>query len=172
MKIYLVRHGQSEGNVRELWYGSSDLPLTDLGRQQARESGEKLRGVSFAACYASPLIRAKDTADLVKAARAKRHLLPAVSAEPCVMADDWSCVHFVRMRAKDEPGVLAQVAGTFADHGVSISSMVQKGERDEDGYVQLIMLTHRASERAVRMALSQLDAGKVAAGSVIRVEGC
>ena len=69
MKIYLVRHGQSEGNVRELWYGSSDLPLTDLGRQQAREAGEKLRGVSFAACYASPLIRAKDTADLVMEGR-------------------------------------------------------------------------------------------------------
>ena len=69
MKIYLVRHGQSEGNVRELWYGSSDLPLTDLGRQQAREAGEKLRSVPFAACYASPLIRAKDTADLVMEGR-------------------------------------------------------------------------------------------------------
>ena len=69
MKIYLVRHGQSVGNVRELWYGSSDLPLTDLGRQQAREAGEKLRGVSFSACYASPLIRAKDTAQLVMEGR-------------------------------------------------------------------------------------------------------
>ena len=88
------------------------------------------------------------------------------------MADDWSCVHFVRMRAKDEPGVLAQVAGTFAGRGVSIASMVQKGERDEEGYVQLIMLTHRASEHAVRLALAQLDAKKAAAGSVIRVEGC
>ena len=110
--------------------------------------------------------------DLVKAARTKRHHLPAVGEEPCRMADDWSCVHFVRMRAKDEPGVLALVSGKFAEHGVSIASMVQKGERDERGYVQLILLTHRASEQAVRLALSQLDAQKVAAGSVIRVEGC
>ena len=36
MKIYLVRHGQSVGNVKNLWYGSTDLPLTDLGREQAR----------------------------------------------------------------------------------------------------------------------------------------
>ena len=69
MKIYLVRHGQSEGNVRELWYGSSDLPLTDLGREQAREAGEKLREAAFSACYASPLSRALDTAKLVMAGR-------------------------------------------------------------------------------------------------------
>ena len=109
--------------------------------------------------------------DLIKAAKAGRHVLPAVSGEPCEMAQDWSCVHFVRMLAKDEPGVLALVSGKLAQHGVSIASMVQKGERDEDGYVQLILLTHQASERAVRNALAQMDADKASACSIIRVEG-
>ena len=109
--------------------------------------------------------------DLIKAARTKRHLLPAVSDEPCEMADDWSCVHFVRLLAKDEPGVLSLVSGKFARHGVSIASMVQKGEPDENGCVQMIFLTHRASERAVRSALAELDAEKVSTCSVIRVEG-
>lgn len=109
--------------------------------------------------------------DLIKAARAKRHLLPAVSDEPCEMADDWSCVHFVRLVAKDEPGVLSLVSGKFAGHGVSIASMVQKGEPDENGELQMIFLTHRASERALRLALSELDEKKVSIGSVIRVEG-
>lgn len=109
--------------------------------------------------------------DLVKAAQAKRHALPAVGDMPCVMADDWSCVHFVRMRAKDEPGVLALVSGQFAKHGVSISSMVQKGECDSEGFVQVIFLTHQASEHAVRNALAALPEGKVYVGSIIRVEG-
>ena len=109
--------------------------------------------------------------DLIKAARTKRHLLPAVSDEPCEMADDWSCVHFVRLLAKDEPGVLSLVSGKLAAHGVSIASMVQKGEPDENGYVQMIFLTHRASERAVRSALAELDGEKVSTCSVIRVEG-
>jgi len=87
------------------------------------------------------------------------------------MADDWSCVHFVRMLAKDEPGVLALVSGKFAQYGVSIASMVQKGERDENGCVQLIFLTHKASEHAVRSALAELEGEKVSFGSVIRVEG-
>ena len=109
--------------------------------------------------------------DLVKAAQAKRHSLPAVGDTPCVMAEDWNCVHFVRMRAKDEPGVLALVAGQFARFGVSISSMVQKGECDGEGFVQVIFLTHQASEHAVRNALAALPEEKVCVGSIIRVEG-
>lgn len=109
--------------------------------------------------------------DLVKAAHTKRHLLPAVSDEPCAMAEDWRCVYFVRMRAKDEPGVLSMLAGTFARHGVSIASMVQKGEPDEAGYVQLVLLTHEASERAVRCAIGDWDGEQASLCSVIRVEG-
>ena len=109
--------------------------------------------------------------DLIKAAQAKRHPLPAVSGERCEIAQDWSCVHFVRMLAKDEPGVLSLVSGEFARHGVSIASMVQKGERNAQGYVQVIFLTHRASERSVRSALAQLEGDRVFVGSVIRVEG-
>lgn len=77
MKIYLVRHGQSEGNVKNLWYGSSDLPLTDLGREQARLAGQKLRDVPFSACYSSPLSRAHHTAQLVMEGRSEPlHIVP------------------------------------------------------------------------------------------------
>ena len=61
-------------------------------------------------------------------------------------------------------------AGGFAAEGVSIASMVQKGERDEAGFVQLIFLTHRASEHAVRRALAKMDPAQASAESVIRVE--
>ena len=108
--------------------------------------------------------------DLIKAARMKNHQLPAVDGVPARMADDWACVHFVRMLAKDEPGVLSVVSGTFARHGVSIASMVQKGETDQDGHVQLVFLTHRASERCVRSALSEMDKALVSQVNVIRVE--
>ena len=77
MKLYLVRHGQSEGNVKNLWYGVSDLPLTQLGREQARQVGEKLRDIPLAAAYASPLSRALDTARLALADRdVPLHIVP------------------------------------------------------------------------------------------------
>lgn len=53
---------------------------------------------------------------------------------------------------------------------MSIKSMVQKGEKDADGCVQLIFLTHRASEHALRRALAGMDSAKVTTESVIRVE--
>ena len=74
------------------------------------------------------------------------------------------------MLAKDEPGVLSKLAGLFARYGVSIASMVQKGERDEQGRVQIVFLTHRASERAVRAAISEMDEALGAQVSIIRVE--
>ena len=108
--------------------------------------------------------------DLVKAAKAQVHPLPAVHAGDCDMAEDWSCVHFIRMRAVDQPGVLALVSGKFAQQGVSIASMVQKGH-NEGGYAQLVFLTHMASEKAVRAAISDMGKEMVSQVSVIRVEG-
>ncbi len=108
--------------------------------------------------------------DLMMAAKVKTHRLPAVFGEAEDIADDWTCVHFVRMLAKDEPGVLSELAGLFARHGVSIASMVQKGERDAQGRVQIVFLTHRASERAVRAAISEMDEALGAQVSIIRVE--
>ena len=108
--------------------------------------------------------------DLLVAARAKAHRLPAVLGEAERISDDWTCVHFVRILARDEPGVLSELAGLFARHGVSIASMVQKGVRDAEGRVQIVFLTHRASERAVRAAIAQMDGTLGAQVSVIRVE--
>lgn len=62
MYLYLVRHGQSTGNERQLFFGVNDHPLTKLGREQARQAAEKLREVEFTRCVASPLSRAWDTA--------------------------------------------------------------------------------------------------------------
>ena len=75
------------------------------------------------------------------------------------------------MRAADELGVLSMVSGKLAEHGVSIASMMQKGRDPHSGYAQLVFLTHRAGERAVRAALSEMDGKTVSQVSVIRVEG-
>lgn len=64
MKIYMVRHGESECNVRQMLYGRTDCALTEKGCAQAREVGEKLRGESIRRCISSPLIRAAETARL------------------------------------------------------------------------------------------------------------
>ena len=62
MILYLVRHGQSEGNVNKYFHGQTDYPLTERGREQAREVAEKLKNTKFTRCCASDLQRAWNTA--------------------------------------------------------------------------------------------------------------
>lgn len=63
-KIYIARHGQNEDNANGILNGHRDLPLTELGRQQARELGEGIKqaGLQFDVVYSSPLSRAYETA--------------------------------------------------------------------------------------------------------------
>jgi probable phosphoglycerate mutase len=70
MKIYFVRHGQSEANVLRV-ISNRDLPhhLTDLGRQQAETLARSLADVPLAAIYSSPIVRATETAQIVAASK-------------------------------------------------------------------------------------------------------
>ena len=66
-EIFIARHGQNEDNVNGILNGHRDLPLTELGRQQARGLGEGIieAGLEFDAVYSSPLSRALETAEIV-----------------------------------------------------------------------------------------------------------
>jgi broad specificity phosphatase PhoE len=63
--IYLVRHGEAEGNAKGILMGHMDLPLTEKGKSQAWGVGEKLKDVHFDAIYSSDLMRAKQTAEII-----------------------------------------------------------------------------------------------------------
>ena len=64
--VYFIRHGQSVGNRDQIFLGHTDMPLSELGREQARLAGEYIKktGIVPDAVYASPLSRAYETAVL------------------------------------------------------------------------------------------------------------
>ena len=64
MKLFLIRHGQSEANVNLCYAGQSDSPLTDLGRKQAETIRPILENIPFDRVYSSDLSRAMDTQKL------------------------------------------------------------------------------------------------------------
>jgi broad specificity phosphatase PhoE len=65
-KIYFVRHGESEHNQLKRYAGTIDSPLTELGREQAKETGKLLRGKNITYIITSSLSRASDTALEIK----------------------------------------------------------------------------------------------------------
>lgn len=63
--LLLARHGESDWNRSKRWQGFADRPLTDLGRQQARELADRLDDTELDAVYSSDLQRARETANAV-----------------------------------------------------------------------------------------------------------
>src|SRR5687767_13862044 len=52
-KLILVRHGQSLWNLEDRFTGWVDVPLTELGREEARKAGERLRDIDLQVAYTS-----------------------------------------------------------------------------------------------------------------------
>ena len=65
MKLYLVRHGETELNVKKVYYGSTDCDLTEKGKEQAVSLKTAFASVPLDLVLGSPLKRAKTTVDLI-----------------------------------------------------------------------------------------------------------
>ncbi len=64
--------------------------------------------------------------------------------------------YYLRLSALDQPGVLSTVSGILGRHGISISSVIQKG-RQPAGPVSIVMMTHEARECEMRQALREIQ---------------
>jgi homoserine dehydrogenase len=117
-------------------------------------------------------------ADVLDVARARRSGVSGlatrgIQTRPRAVAsmDDLKGRYYLRLQVHDRPGVLARLAGALGDAGVSIEQMVQEGAGGSSP-VQIVMLTHEATERDVRRALDVIARGEVAVGAprMIRVQ--
>ena len=112
--------------------------------------------------------------DLIDAAsnlRQRTHApIGSLSEATIVSIDELDSAFYLNIDVVDRPGVLAEVAGVFGEHGVSIQSMEQSGLNDN---ARIIFITHSARERAVQAtlrALRDLDSVGTVNG-VLRVIG-
>lgn len=65
MKIYFVRHGETDWNKARRIQGQVDIPLNEFGRHLAEETAKGLADIPFDICYTSPLGRAVETARII-----------------------------------------------------------------------------------------------------------
>jgi len=65
LRLYLIRHGETEWTLTSRHTGLTDIPLTANGEDESRELGKHLRDIQFAHVFTSPLKRARQTCELV-----------------------------------------------------------------------------------------------------------
>jgi broad specificity phosphatase PhoE len=176
--VYLARHGQTAYNLERRFQGRLPVPLDETGLEQAADLAERASRHTFAALWCSPLLRARETADIVGA---RIGLQPR--EEPRMMetdAGDWTDRLFVDVQAEDPDGFAGFIEGrpgfafpggeSFAQQGVRVAAALQDIEQGElpalvvcHGVVIRIALYQRAghrvalAERVPNAALVPLD---------------
>jgi len=102
--VLLVRHGETDWNAERRFQGHADRPLNARGRAQAQALAARLERVRLAAVYASTLLRARETAEIV----ARPHGLP-VRTRPDLREVDvgsWSGLTTAEAETRDPEGFL------------------------------------------------------------------
>jgi homoserine dehydrogenase len=82
---------------------------------------------------------------------------PAVKALPF---EQLQSRYYIRLAAKDEPGVMAQVTAALGKHGISLSAILQHEPSEDKTQVPVVITTHMAREGDIRKALAEIDALK------------
>lgn len=65
MNLYIVRHGQTDGNVNKIMDGQRDIDLNETGIEQANITGDEIKDIKFDVVICSPLKRTRHTMELV-----------------------------------------------------------------------------------------------------------
>lgn len=134
MPLYLIRHGESAGNVQSVFQGQLDMPLTALGERQASTLGRWLaaHAVRPIAVHASPLQRAWRTAELLaEQLRAPDDGPPALLAAPALLEYAGGQLEGLDEAGQETrfPGYLArplEERGDFAAYGGESYSAMQE----------------------------------------------
>ena len=92
-----------------------------------------------------------------------------LAATPILPIGDVTTSYYLRLRVKDQPGVLADITRVLADNAISIDAMVQKEPAEGEDQEDIIMLTHQALEKRVNAAIAKIEGLPVVLGKVTRI---
>lgn len=92
-----------------------------------------------------------------------------LSDEPVLPISEVKTAYYLRLRAYDKPGVLADVTRILAELWISIDAMLQKEPEEGEEKVDIIMLTHVTLEKNVNLAIAKIEALPTISGKVIRL---
>ena len=93
----------------------------------------------------------------------------ALSSEPILPMSEVRTAYYLRMRAVDQPGVLAEITRILADLEISIDAMIQKEPDEGQEQVDIIILTHVTVEKNIDQAIAKIESLSTIPGKVTRL---
>ncbi|MCE5182629.1 MAG: homoserine dehydrogenase [Betaproteobacteria bacterium] len=93
----------------------------------------------------------------------------ALSDAPILPIDEVRTSYYLRLKAFDKPGVLADVTRILADLGISIDAMIQKEPSEGEEQADVILLTHETVEKFINQAIAKIEALSSISGKVTRI---
>jgi ribonuclease H / adenosylcobalamin/alpha-ribazole phosphatase len=142
----LLRHGQTPMSVQKRYAGLSDVPLTEVGVQQAAAAGKRLASAGLSAIVTSPLVRAVRTADEVAAATGASVVADAGFRETDFGA--WDGLTFAEVRERwpaeltawlADPAVAPPGGESFADVSTRVEGALRRVLAAHQGRTVLIV---------------------------------
>jgi broad specificity phosphatase PhoE len=151
--VYLARHGETAYNHEGRFQGQQPVPLNDTGRAQAAELAQRAVAYGFRALWCSPLLRARETADIVAAAIGLEPKEDARLME--TDAGDWTDLAFTAVRAKTpelfdafaaaQPGFAFPGGESFAEQEARVDAALSEVEA---GVLPALVVCHGMVIRA------------------------
>ncbi len=92
-----------------------------------------------------------------------------LSDVPVLTMEEVETAYYLRISARDEPGVIAGIAGILGDQGISIEAIQQKQPEGGKTHVPLILLTRRVLEVRMNEAIARIEAMAAVRGEVMRI---
>jgi len=140
--LLLVRHGETDWNADGRLQGQTDRPLSDYGREQARQLAEDLHGEGFDAIYSSDLSRARETAEIVGGRLGLR-----VELDPDLREKDWGNWEGLTSVERDRVEFVGE--STEAHQERTLRALRRLSER-HPGDARILVVTHGGSMRRVQ----------------------
>lgn len=92
-----------------------------------------------------------------------------LSDTPVLPMEEIETAYYLRIRAKDTPGVMARVATILSEHNINIESLLQKEDEEQAGEIPIIMITRKVQERLMNRALAQIESLGEIVAPVVRL---